>query len=328
MNLTTLKYLVSIAELGSLTAAAGAHYVTQPAISIRLRKLQDELGVALVEPKGRGVRLTRAGEVVLDYARRFGRLEEELLREIADLEGLERGRIAIGTIDAASAYVLPRVFSRFRERYPGIDISLEVMATNPLLMELRAGRLDLVVGTLPIEGGGDLEVFPIYTERLLLVAHPRHPLSRRRNLTSAALGGHAFISFHEGAITRRIIEKVLSAQGVSPRVTMTTDSPEAIRNLVAAGLGMAILPEKVVRDDIRRRSLVEIRISGLAFERTLGLIIPARRYRSSTVRAFLSVLAGGLAIELPERLLLARARPGTETSRPKAQRVFSGRRIE
>jgi DNA-binding transcriptional LysR family regulator len=136
------------------------------------------------------------------------------------------------------------------------------------------------------------------------VAHPAHPLSRRRNLTSAALQGQALISFHEGAITRRIIEEVLESHGVSPRVTMTTDSPEAIRNLVAAGLGLAILPERVVRDGIRRRSLVEIKIPRLAFRRTLGLIIPARRYRSSTVRAFLAVLAEGLAIELPERLLL------------------------
>ena len=130
MNLTTLKYFVSVAELGSLTAAAEAHFVTQPALSVGLRKLQEELGAKLVAAKGRGMRLTGAGEIVLDYARRFARLEEELSREIADLEGLVRGKIAIGTIDAASSYVLPRVFSRFRERYPGIDIALEVMATE------------------------------------------------------------------------------------------------------------------------------------------------------------------------------------------------------
>ena len=327
MNLTTLKYLVSIAELGTITAAAEAHYVTQPAVSIRLRKLQDELGLPLVELEGRRVRLTRAGEVVLGYARQFGRLEEELVREISDLEGLDRGRIAIGTIDAASAYVLPRVFSEFRRRYPGIEISLEVMATNPLLNELRAGRLDLVVGTLPIEGGGDLEIYPIYTERLLLVAHPTHPLARRRNLTSAALEGQALISFHEGAITRRIVEKVLGSHGVSVRVTMTTDSPEAIRNLVAAGLGLAILPERVVRDGIRRRSIVEIRIPGLAFERTLGLIIPQRRYCSSTVRAFLAVMATGLAIKLPARLVLERERSAAEKARKKVRKRLKKRRI-
>ncbi|MGD1047947.1 MAG: LysR family transcriptional regulator [Candidatus Krumholzibacteriaceae bacterium] len=310
MDLTTFKYLVSVAELGSLTAAAGAHFVTQPAVSIRLRKLQEELGVALIEAEGRGVRLTRAGEIVLDYARRFGRLEEELEREITDLTGLARGRIAIGAMDAASSYVLPHVFSRFRERYPGIDIALEVMATNPLLSELRAGRLDLVVGTLPVEPGSDLEVFPIYTERLLLVAHPAHPLAGRRALASSALAGQAFISFHEGAITRGIIEGVLGSHGVTPRVTMTTDSPEAIRNLAAAGLGLAILPERVVRDDVVHGTLVEIAIRGLVFERTLGLIIPVRRYLSATVRAFLGVLAEGLPVDLPAGFLPAGASPG------------------
>jgi DNA-binding transcriptional LysR family regulator len=306
MNLTTLKYFVSVAELGSLTAAAEAHFVTQPALSVGLRKLQEELGAKLLIAKGRGMRLTGAGEIVLDYARRFARLEEELSREMADLEGLVRGRIAIGTIDAASSYVLPPVFSRFRERYPGIEISLEVMGTSPLLRELRAGRLDLVVGTLPVEKGADLDVFPVYTERLLPVARPGHPLARRRSLLPAALAEHPFISFHEGANTRRIIEGVLAEHGVAPRVTVTTDSPEAIRNLAAAGLGIAILPENLVRDDIARGALVEIRVRGLVIERTLGLIIPARRYLSSTVRAFLGVLAEGLAVELPERCLLIR----------------------
>jgi DNA-binding transcriptional LysR family regulator len=300
MNLETLKYFVSLADLGSLTAAAEAHHVTQPALSIRLRKLQEELGLRLFEMRGRRIHLTRGGEIVLAYARQFRRLEEELVREIADLEGLVRGRIAIGTIDAASAYVLPKVFSRFRDRYPGIDIALEVMATSPLLRELRAGRLDLVVGTLPLEREEDFDVFPIYTERLLLVAHPGHPLARRRKLAPAVLAEHRFISFHEGAITRRIIEKALGAYGVAPLVTMTTDSPEAIRNLAAAGLGLAILPENVVRDDVARGALIELRVPGLAFERTLGLIVPHGRYLSKTVRAFLGVLEEGLAVELPQ----------------------------
>jgi len=304
MELSTLKHLISLAELGSITAAAEAHYLTQPALSIRMRKLQEELGVALVETHGRGARLTSAGEIVLAYARRFVRLEEELGREIGDLAGLARGKIAIGTIDAASAYVLPRVFSRFRERFPGIDISLEVTGTSPLLAALRAGRLDLVVGTLPVEKGTDLEVFPIFRERLLLVAPPGHPLAIGKRLAPAALGAYPFISFHEGAITRRIIEEALGVHGVVPRVTVATDSPEAIRNLVAAGLGMAILPERVVREDVRRGAVVELKIAGVAFERKLGLILPARRYLSSTVRAFLGVLARGLRVELPERYLL------------------------
>jgi len=326
MDLTTLRYFLSVVRLGSLTAAAEAHCVTQPAISIRLRKLQEELGVKLIEAVGRRVRLTRAGEIVLDYAKRFALLEEELAREIGDLEGLVRGRIAIGTIDAASAYVLPDVFSRFRERYPGIEVALEVMATNPLLDELRAGRLDLVVGTLPVERRADLDVFPIYRERLLLVADPGHPLARRRGLASGDLAAYPFISFHEGAITRRLIEEVFGAHGVTPRVTMTTDSPEAIRNLAAAGLGMAVLPEQVVRDDIRRRVLVELTIRGLAFERMLGLMVPVRRYLSATVRAFLGVLAEGLGVDLPDRLLLPDGRSVRPAPRGSAKAILQKRR--
>jgi DNA-binding transcriptional LysR family regulator len=303
MNLETLRYLVSLADLGSLTAAAEAHCLTQPALSIRLRKLREELGAELLEMRGRRIHFTGTGEIVLEYAKRFSRLEEELLREIADREGLAKGRIEIGTIDAASAYVLPRVFSLFRERYPGIDIALEVMATLPLLRELRAGRLELVVGTLPVEKEADLEIVPIYTERLLLVARPGHRLSGGP-FDPAALGEYPFISFHEGAVTRTIVERVLQRHGVSPRVTVATDSPEAIRKLAAAGLGLAILPERVVRDDIERGDLVELDAAKLAFERTLGVIIPARRYLSKTARAFLTVLAEGLSVRLPRRFLL------------------------
>jgi DNA-binding transcriptional LysR family regulator len=327
MDLTTLRYLLSVSRLGSVTAAAEAHHVSQPAVSIRLRKLQEELGVRLFEPGGRRLRPTRAGEVVLDCAERFALLEEELARRIADLASLARGRLAIGTIDAASAYVLPRVFSRFRKRYPGIDISLEVMGTRPLVTELRAGRLDLVVGTLPAETGTDVEVFPVYTERLVLVAHPGHALAGRRGLAASSLEAHPFISFHEGAITRRIVEETLRAHGVAPRVTMTTDSPEAIRTLAAAGLGIAVLSETVVREDLRRRRLVEIRIPDLAFERTLGVMVPVRRYLASTARAFLGVLAAELPVALPAHLLLEPAEAPRRTAARGAGRTPEKRGI-
>ena len=316
MDLTTLKMLVSVAERGSLTAAAEERHLTQPALSIRLRKLQAELGVKLFEARGRGVRLTRAGEIVLEYARRFAGLEAELGRELVDLEGLARGSIAMGTIDAASSYVMPRVFSRFRERYPAIDIAVEITSTVPLLKALRQGRLDFVIGTLPIDRGKDLEVHPIYRERLLLIAPPSHRLARKRSCEPSELAGEPFISFHEGSITRRLIERSLARRGVVPRVTIATDSPEAIRNLVAAGLGLAVLPEPVVRAELGRGSLAAPRVKGLAFERTLGLIIPAGRYLPAAARAFLGVLAAGLGLSLPVHLRIDGEAPG---ARPRSR---------
>jgi DNA-binding transcriptional LysR family regulator len=306
MDLTTLKIIVSLAERGSLTAAAEELHLTQPALSIRVRKLQDELGVRLFEMRGRRVLFTRAGETVLAYARRFTVLESELKREMTDLVGLATGSVSIGTIDAASIYVLPHVFARFRKLHPAIDITLEIASTVPLVGELRAGRLDLVIGTLPVEHPEGLEVRPIYRERLLLIAPPGHPLARMGAVRVSTLAGEPFISFHEVSVTRRMVERAFARRGVSPRVTIVTDSPEAIKKLVAAGLGMAVLPERIVRDEIERGAVVALRVKGLALERRLGLIIPAGRYLSSPVRAFLGMLADGLRLRLPGRLSLGR----------------------
>jgi len=304
MEIRTLKYLVSLAECGSFTAAAREHYVTQPAVSIQLGKLQNELGVVLFEVQGRTVRFTRAGEIVLDYAKKILNLERELLREIKDLTALERGSIALGTIDAASTYVLPNIFSRFRELYPGIDVHLMISPTRPLLEELASGRLDLVVGTLPIDDIHGAEIFPIFKEELVLIAPPTYPLAERRFVEPEALSEYPFISFHEESITRRIIERTLRGRGVKPRIAMAIDSPEVIKNLVASGLGLAVLPVNAVHDEIERGSVKVLRVRRLRLERRLGLIIPTGRYMSSTVKAFLGVLADGLRLELPERLCI------------------------
>lgn len=302
MELRTLKYLLSLSEHGSFTAAAQSHYVTQPAVSIQLRKLQEELGTILYEMEGRTVRFTRAGEIVLEYARRFSGLEGKLLREIKDLEGLQKGNIALGTIDAASIYVLPSIFSSFHELYPGIDINLEIASTVPMLSRLSEGALDLVIGTLPVDEESGFEVFPIYKEPLVIIAPPEHPLTRKKRLPPRSLSGHPFISFHKGSITRRIIEEVLLAGGIRPRIAMGIDSPEAIKNLVASGLGLAVLPARTVQDEIERGILSVVSVRGLKFERKLGLILPAGRYLSTTVKAFLGVLEHGLKIKLPRSL--------------------------
>ncbi|UCF04707.1 MAG: LysR family transcriptional regulator [bacterium] len=304
MDIRALRYLVSLAEHRSFTAAASANFITQPAVSISLKKLQDELGTRLFDLQGRRITFTRAGEVVLEYARRIMSLERELYQEIKDLTGLTKGRISLGTIDAASVYVLPEIFSRFHGLYPGIDIQLEIDSTVPLLRKLESGLVDCVVGTLPPGEPPGLEVYPIFRESLAIIAPPDHPLAARRSVSTSMLADFTFISFHEESITRSIIETVLRERGVMPRITMAIDSPEAIKNLVASGLGLAILPLEIVRGEIERGSVAALRVKGLAFERRLGLFLYAGRYLSSTVRAFLGVLEDGLDAGLPRRLYI------------------------
>ncbi len=300
MELRTLKYLVSLAQRGSFTAAAKDHYVTQPAVSIQLKKMQEELGTRLFELEGRRIRFTPAGEAALDYARRFIALEKELIRELRDMEGLQKGRLALGTIDAASIYVLPGIFSDFHDLYPGIDINLEISPTVPLLEGLGSGRLDLVVATLPVEETDDRSIIPVFSENLLPIAPPGHPLSEGGKIEANELSDYPFISFHRGSVTRRIIEDALREKGVEIRISMAIDSQEAIRNLVASGLGLAFLPEWTVREYIENGRVSPLDIKGLEIKRSLGLVMPAGRYLPSTVRAFLGVLREGLHIDLPD----------------------------
>ncbi len=308
-----MKYLVSLADSGSFTAAAREHFVTQPAVSIQLKKLQEELGGRLFEVKGREIRFTDEGRTVLQYARKYIDLENQLVRELVDIQEVRRGRLSLGTIDAASIYVLPGIFSKFHELYPGIEVGLEISSTLPLLRSLQSGRLDLVVGSLPSGGldSGDLfpgkeldnvEVFPVYRERLVAIAPPGHALADCRNLTPAMLRDYPFISFQKESVTRKTVEKALADRGITLRITMEIDSQEAIRNLVASGFGLSILPEWTVNEYVKNGRVAKLEIKGLEMERRLGLMVPAGRYISSTARAFLGVMRTGLGIELPDRL--------------------------
>ncbi len=303
MELRALKYLLSLSERGSVTAAAREHFVTQPAVSIALRKLETELGQRLYHIEGRTVLFTEAGEIALGYAERFSRLEAELFERMGDLAGLRRGRISLGTIDAASIYVLPEVFSRFRERFAGIEVKLEISSTMILVRKMDAGQLDLVIGTIPKRMEGGYDVFPIYSEPLVVIAPSGHPLAGGAPVPPGSLAGHPFISFHEGSITRNIVEHALAGLGVNPHIAMAIDSPEAIKRLVSSGLGLAALPRRVVQGELKAGGLAAIDIEGLRMERRLGLIIRSERYISATARAFLGVMEEVMEVGLPARLL-------------------------
>ena len=303
MDIRAFKYLLSLAERGSFTRAAKDHFVTQPAVSIALRKLEGELGQRLYRIEGRTVLFTQAGEIALEYARRLSNLETELFQRMGDLGGLKKGRISLGTIDAASIYVLPEVFSRFRERFEGIEVKLEISSTMILVEKMDAGQLDLVIGTIPVDSGKEYEIFPIYSEPLLVIAHPGHPLAGGPAVSAGSLSGHPFISFHEGSITRRIVEDGLAEKGVTPVIAMAIDSPEAIKHLVSSGLGLAVLPRRVVQGELGKGSLAAINVKGLHIERKLGLILRSEHYISATARAFLGVMDEVMDVGLPPRLL-------------------------
>jgi DNA-binding transcriptional LysR family regulator len=289
MELRQLKYYLSVLREGSVSAAAQANFVTQPAVSAQIRRLEEEVGEPLLDRIGRRVAPTQAGRVLAAHAAEILGRVEALERSLGGLKGLESGSLRMGTIDAASVYVLPDVFRAFHRRHPGVRIEVVIGDSAHLLALLRSGRVELASATLPVDGE-DVEARAIHREQMLAVAHPSHELSRRRRVSLSDLCDHGVISYPADSTTRRLIEAVFAENGLGYRATMELGSPEAMKRLAQAGLGVSILPRPVVSAELGRRSLKAVALGRVRFEREIGMVYRRRGSLSAPARAFLEMV--------------------------------------
>ena len=291
MEIRQLRYFLSAIRHGSLRAAAREHFVTQPAVSIQLKKLEEELGEKLYVRRGRRIEPTQAGNAVVAGAEEIVGRIDALTHNVGAVRTMQRGVLKMGSIDAASIYVLPDVFRAFRSRYPGIDMQVIVSDSHSLIADLGAGTIELAVVTLPLPGES-YAVVPIYEDRMVLVAHPRHELSRARPRVRVLerVAETGLITYPARSTTRRLIEKVFLDNGLTPRVTMEMSSPEAIKKLAEAGLGPSILPAKVVAGEVKAGTLVVIPTGKVKFSRTLGVVSRGREQLSPPAAAFLEMV--------------------------------------
>jgi DNA-binding transcriptional LysR family regulator len=271
MEIRQLRYFLSTARLGSIVAAAAEHYVTQPAISLQLKKLEEEAGQKLFVRRGRRLALSEAGAVLAARAEEVVRNLEQLEAELSGLRKLETGTLRVGNTDAASVYVLPDVYRAFHGQYPGVRIEIMVGDTQRLLDALSGRRIELATVTLPIPVRG-LSVRPIYREELVVVVHPDDPVAARRNVALKDLVSHGVIAYPAGSITRGMIDDVFSAHGETLRARMEISSPEAMKQLAQAGLGSSILPLPVVAAELERGALKTVHVPGVRFEREIGMV--------------------------------------------------------
>jgi DNA-binding transcriptional LysR family regulator len=293
MEIRQLRYFLSAVRHGSLKEAAREHFVTQPAVSIQLRKLEEEVGEKLYSRRGRRIVPSQAGALLVQHGAEILRRIDTLKQAIGALGGLEYGVLRLGNIDAASIYVLPPVFRTFQRKYPRIDIQVTVADTDGLLTSLDTGSIELAIVTLPVSGDG-LTVVPFFKESMVLVVNPSHELaggqSGRRALAAVARSG--LITYPSGSTTRRVIERVFIDNGLGFRAAMEMSSPEAIKRLTEAGLGASILPHKVVEDEVSRGTLSVIPTGRVKFFRMLGIVYKNADALSAPARVFLKMLVG------------------------------------
>jgi len=240
MNLRDLQYLVALAETRHFGRAAAHCHVSQPTLSAQLRKLEEYLGVALIERRPRKVALTAAGEAVLERARR-------MLQDAEDIRALAHasqdplaGQLKVGLIPTLGPYLLPRVMPRFAQAMPKLSLLLHEYQTAPLVQRVLDGELDLAILALPADTRG-LQTRSLFAEAFLVAMPETHPLASRRRLKTADLAGEKLLLLEEGHCLREHALEACARAGVEEQGFRAT-SLETLRQMVAAGAGITLLP--------------------------------------------------------------------------------------
>jgi LysR family transcriptional regulator, transcription activator of glutamate synthase operon len=241
MELRQLAYFDAVVRHGSFTKAAQRLHVAQPAVSAQIRRLETELGTTLLERTTRRVALTHAGELFLSRARRVLDQVDAARGDLAELSAVLRGRVRIGATQVLGSLDLPASLASFRRRYPGVSLALHTGLIAKLLGMLDAGDVDLILGPVHDDLPAAYQAHPLVPESLVLVTPPGHPLAARRDVPLAAAGDEPFVCLPADSRLHGILVEAAAAEGFVPRIEFETYSPASMRELVAAGLGVALI---------------------------------------------------------------------------------------
>ncbi|MBT2291257.1 LysR family transcriptional regulator [Paenibacillus albidus] len=286
MDIRQLQYFVQVARLGSFSEAARSLYITQPTISKMIHNLEVELGADLFYREGKSIRLTDAGETLLAKAQNIVESFGSLSSELDSLRQLKQGHIRIGLPPMVGANFFPAVIGQFHKKYPQVTIRLHEDGAKKVENDVETGLLDIGVVVLPVQAA-KFHCFTFVQEKLELLVPSGHPLAGEREVALDRLAAEEFVLFREDfALHDRIITECVKA-GFQPKVVYESSQWDLISGMVAAGLGIALLPETICRDmDRSRITVIPLAEPYIPWE--LGMIWRRDRYLSFAAREWVS----------------------------------------
>jgi DNA-binding transcriptional LysR family regulator len=286
-TLRQLEIFLSVYDLGSIKAASEALHLTQPTVSMQLKKLSDAIGLPLYDRVGRGRKFTDAGLALAKTAREVLDSFERLDMELSELRGARAGTLRIAVV-TTSKYFIPHLLGSFCEQYPGVDVQFKVGNREQIIERLTNGMDDFYVFSHPPEDA-DIVTTDFLANPLVAIAHAGHPLAGRRNIGLADIAQEPFLMREAGSGTRYAIERHLEKHGVRMNIRMTIESNEAIKHAVMSGLGISILSEHTLSFG-GNAGLVELDVRELPIESTWYLVRLASRRLSLIAQTFLDYL--------------------------------------
>jgi DNA-binding transcriptional LysR family regulator len=286
LNLDYLQTFVIVIECGSFTAAAERLRLTQPAVSLQVRQLEKSLAVTLIERVGRRARPTAAGAELLAHAPQISAAVASAVEAVGRRATGTAGRVRLGTGATACIFLLPPILGDLRRKHPALEITVTTGNTADIAKALEENTIDVGLVTLPISGRM-FEITPVVDDEFVLIASSSTPAPVR--ITPAALASQAVLLYEPGSNTRRIIDDWFARGGVSVKPVMSLGSVEAIKGMVSAGLGCAVLPSMAVRDERKRRDLIVHSLSP-KLHRRLAVIVRRDKRLDLGLRNTLSAL--------------------------------------
>lgn len=291
MRHTTLRQLEvfeAIARLGSFTRAAEELHLTQPTVSMQIKKLTDAVGLPLFEQIGKKIYLTQAGRALQEFSRQIFDHFTNFEMLLADLKGLKQGGLRLAVITTAK-YFIPRLLGPFCREYPGIDVSMKVSNRERILARLQDNEDDLyILGQPPEESDAVAESF--LANPLIVLAPADHPLAGKKNIPLKRLAEEPFLLREAGSGTRKAMEQLFARHRLKINVRMELGSNEAIKQAVVGGLGLSVLSRHTLTLDAPTEQLAILDVQGFPIERHWYVAYPRGKQLSVVARTFLEFL--------------------------------------
>jgi DNA-binding transcriptional LysR family regulator len=264
-TLRQLDTFLEVVRQSSVSRAAEKLHVTQPAVSMQLRQLEEAVGMPLLEQIGRKIQLTDAGQDFQQYAvAAVGQLKQ-MEDAMAERRGIKKGRVELAIVSTAK-YFVPMLLVHFRKRFPEVEVVLQIHNRESIMNLLIRNEIDLIImGRSP--DNIDCSAVAFATNPLGVISAPGHPLSRRRNASMAILNDQDFVVRENGSGTRQSMERLFAEHHVNPHIVMEMPSNETIKQAVMAGMGLSFLSLRTIRQELASGHLVLLDIDGLPLMR-------------------------------------------------------------
>ena len=300
MNIETLRIFCDVAQYQSFSRGAAVNDVSQSAATQAVHRMERHFGVPLVDRSKRPFVLTPEGQACYEGFREVVEMYDTVEARVRSLRKEITGLVRVAAIYSVGLHDMSRCMQDFMRSYPKAKVRLEFQRPSKVYEAVLASDVDLGIVSYPA-ASPDLSVIPLRSERMVLVCHPRHELAGRKAITAEHLRDEDFVAFDRDLSIRKEIDRYLRQRSVSIRVVMEFDNIETIKQAVAIGAGVSILPEPTVGNETRSGILASVRLIAPKLERPIGIIHRQRRVFTPTATKFVELLEAAQNGEQPPR---------------------------